>query len=125
MALCCTIYSHVGNLTKCTGAVVYEYMNDILESTFGKVCIIIYTLFAILSYVLSVACGAEACALAMVWPILPWAFILATDFGFSFTWVMYPVFVLLNASVSYVFGAGVEWLYHWYREVRTEQFEKR
>ncbi|MBP9760340.1 MAG: hypothetical protein KBD24_03150 [Candidatus Pacebacteria bacterium] len=86
-------------------------MDQILESRVGKVCIILYTLFTITTYVLSIGCGTEACSLAIVWPILPWAFILVSDLGLSFPWAMYPVFVLLNASVAYVLGAGAEWLY--------------
>lgn len=88
-------------------------MDQILESKVGKVGIIIYTLFTIITYAFSLGCGTETCSLFIVWPILPWAFIVASDFGLSFPWAMYPVFVLLNASVAYVLGAGVEWLYHW------------
>jgi hypothetical protein len=87
-------------------------MDQILESRVGKICIILYTLFTLGTYVLSVGCESEACGLSIVWPILPWAFILASDLGLSFPWAMYPIFVLLNASVAYVLGAGVEWLYH-------------
>ncbi len=89
-------------------------MQDILESRLGKVFIIIYTLFTIGTYILSFSCGASACSLAIIWPILPWAFILASDLGLTFPWAMYPIFVLLNASVAYVLGAGIEWLYHWF-----------
>jgi len=42
---------------------------------------------------------------------MPWAYIFASDLGISFPWAMYPVFVLLNTSVAYVVGAGIEWVY--------------
>jgi hypothetical protein len=87
-------------------------MDQILESRFGKWCIIVYTLFTLGTYVFSFICEGESCGLFIVWPILPWAFILVSDLGLSFPWAMYPIFVLLNASVAYVLGAGVEWLYH-------------
>jgi hypothetical protein len=87
-------------------------MDTMLESRVGKLCIIAYTLFTIGTYAASLGCDSDACGLAIIWPILPWAFIMASDLGLSFPWVMYPVFVLLNASVAYVLGAGAEWLYH-------------
>jgi hypothetical protein len=89
-------------------------MEYILESRIGKLCIVAYTLFAILSYLYALSCGAGSCTLAIVWPILPWAFILASDFGLAFPSAMYPIFILLNASVVYVLGAMVEWLYTTY-----------
>jgi len=95
-------------------------MDEMLESRVGKYCIIAYALFAIVSYGVSIGCGTEACSLAIIWPILPWAFILASDLGLSFPWAMYPVFILLNTSVAYVLGAGVEWLYHWYVDQRAD-----
>jgi hypothetical protein len=92
----------------------------VLDSQFGKVCIILYALFAIGSYVTSFVCAADVCGFAIVWPILPWAFIVVSDLGLSFPWAMYPVFILLNVSVAYVFGAGIEWVYRWYTEERAD-----
>ena len=85
-----------------------DAMDEMLESKAGKWCVILYTLFTIGVYVFSLGCLGETCGLSIVWPILPWAFILASDLGLSFPWAMYPIFVLLNASVAYVLGAGVE-----------------
>lgn len=87
-------------------------MKDILESNVGKWAIIIYTLFTISTYVTTVMCAKDWCDLVIVWPILPWAFIMVSDFGLAFPWGMYPIFILLNASAVYVLGAGVEWLYY-------------
>jgi hypothetical protein len=95
-------------------------MDAILESRTGKLFIIAYTLFAIGMYIVSFTCGTEACGLYIVVPIMPWALIFAEDFGLSFPWAIYPIFVLLNASVAYVVGAGLEWSYHWYQERRED-----
>ncbi len=77
----------------------------------GKILTIIYTLFTIAIYFASFACGTAACSLYIVLPIMPWAFILTQDLGVGFPWALYPIFILLNASVLYVIGAGLEWLY--------------
>ena len=87
-----------------------------LESRLGKLFVILYALFAIGTYVASFTCGATSCGLYIVLPIMPWAFILTQDLGVSFPWALYPIFVLLNASVAYVVGSGIEWLYHWYQD---------
>jgi len=87
-----------------------------LESRLGKVLVIVYALFAIITYLAAFACGTDSCGLYIVLPIMPWAFIVASDFGIAFPWALYPVFVLLNASVAYVVGAGIEWLYHRYQD---------
>jgi len=94
-----------------------------LESRTGKVFIIIYALFTLGMYGWSFACGTATCGLYIVVPIMPWAFILAQDLGISFPWAMYPIFILMNASVLYVLGAGLEWLYHRYQEKRVEAAE--
>jgi len=94
-------------------------MDEILESTLGKLCIATYALFVIGSYLYATGCGTEACSLTMVWPILPWAFILASDLGLAFPWAMYPIFILINTTVAYIIGAGVESLYRAYRERHT------
>ncbi len=89
-------------------------MGDILESRVGKYFIIAYALFAIGVYIVVFFCGENSCNLYIALPILPWAFILTRDLGVSFPWAMYPVFVLLNTSVAYVLGAGIEWAYNRY-----------
>lgn len=86
-------------------------MERILESRTGTFCIVLYALFAIGSYFYALSCGAGICSVAIIWPILPWAFILVNDLGLAFPAAMYPVFVLLNVSVAYVLGATVEWVY--------------
>ncbi len=87
-------------------------MERIFDSRIGTACIVLYTLFSIGSYVYALGCGTEMCSVAIVWPIMPWAFILVHDLGLSFPAAMYPVFILLNVSVAYVLGAMVEWVYH-------------
>ncbi len=82
-----------------------------LESKLGKLLVIAYTLLTIVAYAVSYSCGTGPCSLSIVVPIMPWAFIFSQDLGLQFPWAVYPVFVLLNASVAYVVGAGVEWLY--------------
>jgi hypothetical protein len=81
--------------------------------------IILYTAFSIIMPVTTFVCGFEACSHYLVYPIMPWAFILTQDFGFDFPWAIYPVFLLLNISAAYVIGAGAEWLYHIYTERRS------
>ena len=71
-------------------------------------------------YVVSVFCGMETCGLYIVVPIMPWALILAQDLDMTFPWSVYPIFVLLNASVAYVLGASLEWGYHKYREYKED-----
>jgi len=87
-------------------------MEDVLESQWGKVLIILYTLFAVGCYVYALMCTGNDCALAIIWPIMPWALILASDLGLTFSWVMYPVLVLLNASVAYCLGSAAQWVYY-------------
>ena len=86
-------------------------MGDMWDSRLGKILVIIYTLFTITIYFASFACGTAACSLYIVLPIMPWAFILTQDLGVGFPWALYPIFILLNASVLYVVGVALEWLY--------------
>lgn len=90
-----------------------------LDSRLGKILVIFYTAFASIMPVTALMCGFEACGHHLVYPIMPWAFILTHDFGFDFPWAVYPIFLLLNVSVVYVIGVGVEWLYHVYTEHRS------
>jgi hypothetical protein len=89
-----------------------------LESRVGKYFIIAYAFFAIVVYVYAFSCGDNVCGLYIVLPILPWASIIAEDFGISFPWAVYPVFILLNASVAYVLGAAIEWTYNRYLDYK-------
>ena len=89
-------------------------MGQMLESKVGKYFIIVYALSAIAVYIYTALCSGASCNLYIIVPILPWAFILTRDFGLSFPWAVYPIFILLNASVAYVLGAGIEWLYNRY-----------
>lgn len=89
-----------------------------LESRFGKVLIIVYALFALIVYGLALSCGFDACGHYIVLPIMPWAYIFAEDFGFAFPWAVYPIMALLNVSVAYAVGVGLEWLYHTYKDRR-------
>lgn len=95
-------------------------MNTILESRIGKLFIVVYALFAIATYVIAGFCGSETCGLYIVLPVMPWAYILTQDLGLSFPWAVYPLFVLINASVAYVFGAALEWLYNLYQDYRED-----
>lgn len=90
-----------------------------LDSRLGKILIITYAVFAIGMYVAALSCGLESCGHYIVVPILPWAYILAKDFGLSFPWVVYPVLALLNVSVVYTVGVFLEWLYHTYQERKS------
>lgn len=87
-------------------------MERVFDSRVGSACVVVYTLFAIGSYAYALGCGTETCSVAIVWPILPWAFILVNDLGLKFPAAMYPVFILFNVSVAYVLGATAEWVYH-------------
>lgn len=109
-------------------------MGQMLESRVGKYFIIFYALFAIAVYVYTMLCTGASCDLYIIVPILPWAFILSRDFGVSFPWAMYPIFILLNTSVAYVVGASIEWSYNKYldhkqakklRELNKPEITKR
>ena len=93
-------------------------MNEILESKIGKYFIILYALFALTVYIVAFVCGDSTCGLYIILPIMPWASILVEEFGVSFPWMMYPVFVLLNASVAYTIGATIEWMYNRYLDYK-------
>lgn len=93
-------------------------MNQILESTLGKLFIVGYALFSIAVYAVVFFCQTDSCVVYIVLPIMPWAYILASDLGLTFTWAVYPVFVLLNTSVAYVLGAGIEWAYNKFLDYR-------
>jgi len=87
-----------------------------LDSRFGKILIIAFTVFTIVVYGAAFWCGLDTCAHYIVLPILPWAYIIAEDFGLTFPWAVYPIMVLLNISVVYAVGVGLEWLYHTYKD---------
>ena len=93
-------------------------MDQIFESRVGKILVIFYALFSLGVYVYALSCGEGTCGLYIVLPILPWASILTQDFGVSFPWAVYPIFVLLNASVAYILGAGIEWTYNRYLDYK-------
>lgn len=96
-----------------------------LESRVGKYFIIAYALFAIGVFLITLSCGASACSLYIVLPIMPWALILAQDFGISFPWAIYPLFMLLNISVVYVLGASIEWAYNRYLDHKQAEKLKK
>jgi len=83
-------------------------MNSMLESRTGKILIIAYALFAIVMYGISYACGDSECSLYIVLPIMPWAYLLTKELNFSFPWAVYPILVLLNVSVVYTIGVGID-----------------
>lgn len=92
-----------------------------LESKLGKYFIIAYALFALAMYLYVFFCGESYCAVYIVVPIMPWAFILVEDFGLTFPWALYPIFVLLNASVAYVVGVTIEWGYNRYLDYKDAE----
>ena len=87
-----------------------------LDSRFGKILIIIFTIFAIVMPVITLVCGFDACGHYLVLPVLPWAYIFTQGLGFDFPWAVYPAFILLNICVVYTVGVVVEWLYHTYND---------
>jgi hypothetical protein len=100
-------------------------MNNMLESRIGKYFIIAYALLAIIVFIIAFSCGDSTCNLYIVLPIMPWAFILAEDFGLTFPWAIYPLFMLLNVSVAYVVGASIEWAYNRYLDhLQAEKLKK-
>jgi hypothetical protein len=86
-------------------------MENILESRVGKVSIILYALFAIATFVYVFWCGSSTCNVYVVLPVMPWAYIFGSDMGLALPVAIYPIFILLNTSVAYVVGAGIEWVY--------------
>jgi hypothetical protein len=93
-------------------------MNQMLESRIGKYFIIFYALFAFVVYAYVFFCGESYCASYIVVPIMPWVYIIVRDFGLVFPWALYPIFVLVNASVAYVLGATIEWAYNRYLDYK-------
>jgi len=85
-------------------------MDEMLESKLGKYFVIAYALATLVVYAIAFFCGSSTCSLYIIFPIMPWASILVGELGVSFPWMMYPVFVLLNASVAYAIGATIEWV---------------
>jgi len=69
-----------------------------------------YALGTIVVYGHVATCGVATCGTWFVAPVLPWAYVMR-DLGLGFPLALYPVFVLLNASVAYILGAAVEWVY--------------
>jgi|SRR3989339_49615 len=93
-------------------------MNNTLESVVGKYFIIAYALFALGVYVYVFFCTSSTCGAYIILPVMPWAFIWVEDLGLPFPWAIYPLFILLNASVAYVLGVTVEWLYSRYLDYK-------
>ena len=89
-----------------------------LESKAGKILVIVYALASIGLYLAAFGCNGVACSVYLVVPTMPWSFIFVQDLGLPFPLALYPVFILLNASVAYVIGAGAEWLYHVWQDRR-------
>ncbi len=52
---------------------------------------------------------------------MPWALVMVGDIGISLPWAMYPVFILLNASVVYIIGVALEWSYNRYLDYKEEK----
>jgi hypothetical protein len=90
-------------------------MDDIFDSKVGKVLVILYALGALGTYAYVFWCGVQMCDVYVVLPTMPWTYIFASDFGITLPWATYPIFMVLNTSVAYVVGAGVEWLYRRFR----------
>lgn len=86
-------------------------MHEILESRFGKYCIIAYALFALGTYATSTACGDGSCSLAFILPIMPWGYLFTHELRMSFPFVLYPVMMLLNVSLAYILGAVAEYVW--------------
>ena len=93
-------------------------MNNMLESLVGKYFIIAYALFTLGVYVFVFYCTSNTCGVYIILPVMPWAFIWVEDLGLPFPSAMYPLFILLNASVAYVLGAVAEWLYNRYLDYK-------
>ncbi len=84
-------------------------MSGKVDSKVGTVASSIYALFVIGTYIVVLQCGMASCGPYIIWPVMPWAYLVAGDFGLSFPWILYPIFLLLNIGVAYVLGAGIEW----------------
>lgn len=89
-----------------------------LESVVGKYFVILFALFALAVYTFVFFCDGSSCVAYIILPIMPWAYIWAADLGLPFPWAMYPIFILLNASVAYTVGAALEWLYNRYLDFK-------
>jgi len=93
-------------------------MKQILESRIGKYFIIAYGLctFAVYGYVFF--CTGSVCASYIVIPILPWAYVIVQNLHLVFPSAMYPIFILVNASIFYIIGATIEWVYDRYLDFK-------
>lgn len=86
-------------------------METLLESRIGKIAIIVYAVCTLAVYVYSFLCIGDTCGLAIVLPIMPWAYLLTEELQFHFPFAVYPILILLNVSLVYVLGAGAEYVY--------------
>lgn len=92
-----------------------------LESKVGKYFVITYALFALGVYAYVFFCSGATCSVYIILPVMPWALIWVRDLGLPFPWAIYPIFVLLNASVAYIAGVVVEWFFKKIFESREDK----
>ncbi len=96
-------------------------MGEMFESKIGKYFIILYALFALSVYAYVLYCNQLYCAAYIILPVMPWAYVLVKEVGVTFSWALYPIFFLLNASASYILGATIEWVYNRYLDHKEEK----
>lgn len=89
-------------------------MGEMLDSKTGSWLVAIYAMLSIAIAAYSFVCSWGQCKALVVGPIMPWAFLLESELGVNISIIIYPLLLLLNASVLYTLGVGIEWAYRSY-----------
>lgn len=91
-------------------------MNDVLDSKTGSWLVTMYALGSMVLAAYSFLCTWKSCSALIVAPVMPWAFLLQSELGLNISVIVYPLLLLLNASVLYSLGVSIEWALRQYRE---------
>jgi hypothetical protein len=84
-------------------------MHDMLDSKSGSWLVVVYVVVSMVLAGYSFICTWDSCSALIVAPVMPWAYLLDAELGMRLSIVMYPVLILLNASVAYTTGVIIEW----------------
>lgn len=86
---------------------------ETIGANIGAVLAILYAIFAMAAVITSFTCTADICRAAIVFPLFPWPILAPSLLNTSL--FLYPLFLLLNAVILYLFGlfigAFAEWFF--------------
>jgi hypothetical protein len=85
-------------------------MHDMLDSKTGSWLVVVYVVVSMVLAGYSFICAWDSCSALIVTPVMPWAYLLDAELGVRLSIVLYPVLILLNASVAYAAGVAIDWL---------------